>query len=111
MKFKIVCNGKVIGESNLEGFDAGMNVRSGKFYPTKEYEKVREIFLLFSKAHPKTSRENYDESQIKQYYGLREKLDLFVISDDNSRLTGQIHIEDFSLEAGEEGYSVIVYPK
>ena len=84
---------------------------SGKFYPTNEYGTVREIFLLFSKAHPKTSRDNYDEGQIRQYYELREKLDLFAISDDNSRLTGQIHIEDFSLEAGEEGYSVTVYPK
>jgi hypothetical protein len=110
MKYKIVCNGKVIGESDLEDYDDGMNVRSGKFYPTKEYEMVRPIFLLFSSAQSKTPHDKFDEEKVKRYYESSGKLNLTVIGDADLKFIGQIHIEDFSLEAGEEGYYVTVYP-
>ena len=110
MKYKIICNGSVIGQSDLEDYDSGMNVRSGKFYPTKEYETFREIVVLFSSAQPKTSHDKVDEEKVKRYFELRGKLNLTVTGDDDLKFIGQIHIEDYSLEAGENGYSVTVYP-
>ena len=110
MKYKILYGEQIIGESNLEYYDDGMNVRQGKFFPTKEYELVRGVFQLFVDSQPKDSTEPIDDEKMKRYCKLRDKLDLTVICEDNSKLDGVINIEDYSSQGIFDEYSITILP-
>jgi hypothetical protein len=110
MKFHIIFNEQLIGESNLENHDKGMNIYSGKFWPTVDYRLVKPVYLLF--GHATINPSKVDESLLNKYYQARDKLNLKVLDEGHQLFPSEsIHIIDYSFdpEIGED-YLIEVYP-
>jgi len=93
VKFQILSGQEIIGETELEILDPGMNVYSGPFLATLAYTRIRLIFKLFSDALDRT-----DEAarvQLEEYYRKRDKLELTIRGQDGRQLCANwIHIVD-----------------
>lgn len=110
-KYRIFSGELLIGESELEHHDEGMNVYTGKFHPAGGYASVKHVFQLFGRATADSDRE--DDQLLKEYFQARDKLDLRVLDDKNVVLpSGAIQIYDYSFdpEIGED-YQIEVLPQ
>ena len=112
MKYRVYWDEEIIGETDLEFKDEGMNVRLGKFVPGPAYEKVKHIFHLFIKAN---AANPVDEEIIGTYYQKRDELNLKVIGIDGKLLpTGAVHIEnlwdELNSEVGQSVYQITIFP-
>jgi hypothetical protein len=93
-RYQIVKGDEVIGETDLEMHDPGMNVYSGRFYPSRGYDNVRSIFKLFSTALDLVGVER--EGMAAKYYRKRDALGLILRTRNGRYLaTSTIHIVDF----------------
>jgi hypothetical protein len=111
LRYQIVCNGEVIGSSNLEWRDESLGEASGPFEPTAAYERVRPVFRLFIEARADGESEP-NAAKLAAYEREREKLVLSVQDEHGQNLHGAgVAILDYSAtaEAGDEPYEVEVY--
>jgi hypothetical protein len=51
LRYTILCNGEVIGSSDLEDREPDLGVAAGRFEPTDAYARVAPVFRLFAEAH------------------------------------------------------------
>ncbi|WIL19443.1 hypothetical protein [Geothrix sp.] len=107
MRFAILCNGTVIGHSDLEGVDLGMGILTGEFHPSPGYEEVRPIFQLFGEASPDTSQQAQkgvaDLTKLSTYREAVRKLQFEIRHESGQALSlSNIHIVDFSSDFGPE---------
>src|SRR6185503_12069711 len=91
--FEIWSRGQLLGETDLENHDEGMNVRSGRFRPHEQYFRVRSVFRLFSAALD--LRGAAQQSAVAEYYRMRDELELTVRERGGAEvLLGTVHIVD-----------------
>lgn len=103
-----LCEGALIGTSELEARDPGMGIAWGGFTPSQGYERVRWVFRIFSEALSDTGPANHVE--IDRYFSERDKLDLTVRTPQGELVpTSVVHISDFSGELGEGAYEIEVH--
>jgi hypothetical protein len=117
LRYKIRCDGEIIGSSGLEERDPSLGVAGGRFVPTLAYEQVRPVFQLFISARADGESEA-DPAKLDAYEAARAKLSL-TLEDERGRTlqTSGIAVLDFSAElpAGaaaaeaEDAYEVEVY--
>ena len=50
LRYAILCNGEVIGHSDLEDREPDVGLASGRFEPTDAYPPVAHVFRLFAEA-------------------------------------------------------------
>jgi hypothetical protein len=92
-KFQIYSHGQLIGESDLEFHDPGMNIYSGYLCVTPGHSNVRIVFKSFSHASSLTGDEQ--EIQLARYYRARDDLKLTVKSrESRTVLANWIHVVD-----------------
>ena len=118
MRYQILCDGEVIGSSNLEWRDDSLGEASGRFEPTAAYERVRPVFRLFIEARADGESEP-DARKLAAYEAERAKLVLSVQDERGQSLhTAGVAILDYSAGvaagagAGEDDpppYEVEVY--
>ena len=107
-RYRILCNGELIGTSGLESRDAGMGIAMGRFTPTAAYERVRPVFRMFAEAQRDTGAA--DERLIADYYRARDALTLSLETDDGVMVpTTVVHIVDFMAEINETACEVEVH--
>jgi hypothetical protein len=93
-RYGIVWGDELIGDTDLEMHDPGMNVYSGRFYPTASYQHVRSVFKLFSEALDLIGAKR--EAAVAEYYRKRDALGLTIRAQNGRRLAANaIHIMDF----------------
>ena len=51
LRYAILCNGEVIGHSDLEDREPELGVAGGRFEPTDAYPPFAHVFRLFAEAH------------------------------------------------------------
>jgi hypothetical protein len=107
MRFAILCNGTLIGHSDLEGVDLGMGILTGEFWPSPGYEEFRPIFQLFGKASPDSSQPSQKgESEPAKFSAYREavrNLQFGVRHESGQALPfNNVHIVDFSSDLGPD---------
>jgi hypothetical protein len=114
LRYKIICDGAVIGSSNLEERDPALGVAGGRFEPTADYERVRPVFRLFIAARADGESEP-DHAKLEAYEAARAKLVMTIQDETGKSLqTSGIAVLDFSAEkpgsAGDDdAYEVEVY--
>lgn len=98
--FQIWRGDQLIGESDLEMRDSGMNVYSGRFYAQPAYHQVRSIFKIFSDALDHAG--DVHNTMAHEYYRQRDELGLSISRRDGSRLSAEwIHIVDVTDDLDE----------
>lgn len=105
--FEIWSHGKLLGETELEVHDEGMNVRRGRFYPRQDYFTVRAVFQAYAAALDLKGAAQHNA--MADYYKQRDALDLTI--QDRGRvamLAGAIHIND--LVDPPDELEVEIYP-
>jgi hypothetical protein len=50
LRYAILCNGEIIGHSELEDREPDLGLASGRFEPTDAYPPVAHVFRLFAEA-------------------------------------------------------------
>ena len=107
MKYRIICNDKFIGESDLELRDPSMGVLAGVFVPTPAYAEVQTVFRLQTEAG--TSVADTDPDKWKIFIAAREKLGVSAESESGMPLpaVSRIDIFDYSVELNE--YEVTIF--
>jgi len=99
----------MIGTSDLGGFDAGMGVAVGAFFPTEEYETVRKHFRLFTEA---TFERVPDEEMLGRFYANNAACRFAVVASDGTTVPVSVClVRDYSAELpelGVEAYQVEV---
>jgi hypothetical protein len=104
-RYRVLCDGELIGTSALESRDAGMGTAIGQFTPTAAYQRVRPIFRLFAQAQRDTGPA--DGQLLTEYYRSRDALALSVETDNGIVVpTTVVHIADFEEEVGEAACEV-----
>jgi len=107
-RYRILCNGELIGTSGLESRDAEMGTAMGRFTPTAAYERVRPVFRIFAKAQRDTGP--VDERAIANYYRSRDALTLVLENEDGVTIpTTVVHIADFTVEIDETACEIEVH--
>ena len=102
MSYRILCNGTLIGHSDLEGEDPGMGVAYGRFVPTTGYEQFQRTFRLRTEAESDTSAQPNDPEKLDRYRQQLARLRLTLqTSGGVSISTSWIEVRDFSSEAGK----------
>ncbi len=111
MTFTVLLGDQPLGTSNLERFDPGMGVASGRFSPLPAYEAVRPLFRRYAEALAVDASGTDDQAALTAFYQERDTLPLHLVDSAGVPVsTRVIHINDFSEEAGEEeGYELEVY--
>jgi hypothetical protein len=105
--FEIWSHGRILGETELEVHDTGMNVRSGRFRPRQDYFGVRSVFKAYSAAVDMNG--DAQQRALLQYYQMRDELELELRDGGGARIpSGTIHIADF--EDSVEEMEIEVYP-
>ena len=100
MSYRILCNGTLIGYSDLEGEDPGMAVAYGRFVPTPGYELFRSTFRLRTEAEAETGARA--PGKLEEYRQQISALSLTLQTASGVSLsTGWIEVRDLSAEAGE----------
>jgi hypothetical protein len=110
-RYRILCNGEVIGSSDLEHRDESLGEAAGDFEPTAAYEKVRPVFRLFIEARADGESEP-DPKKLAAYDAARDKLLLQVQDADGRVLAGAgVAVLDYSEGKADGGppYEVEVY--
>ena len=107
MQFCLVANDELIGYSELEGADASMGIRTGRFVPNENYSKYQSLF----REHSEIRRVMQIGMEVPdEYKRLRTQLDslhLRIETIDGEKVgTVAIDLEDFSEELREEGYEL-----
>jgi hypothetical protein len=93
-RFEIWSVGHCIGETDLEFHDDGMNVYSGRFYPSPEYQNVRSVFKALSAAMDFAGEKG--RAAYHEYARMRGDLNLTVRDREGGELpSGAIDIMDF----------------
>jgi hypothetical protein len=106
-RFEIWSGTTLIGDSDLESHDDGMNVRVGCFRPRPGYSGVRSVFKLYSAAVDLTGEAA--KSALAHYFEMRDQLGLTVREPGGAELpAGSVHINDLA-EAMDE-LEIEVYP-
>jgi hypothetical protein len=91
--FRILSDNLLIGQTDLEYCDQGMNVYSGYFRAAPDYARVRSVFKLFSAALDLDAQAQ--GAALEQYYRQRDDLLLTVRDQDDVLVpTSWIHILD-----------------
>jgi hypothetical protein len=105
--FKIRSRGQLIGETDLEMHDSGMNVRMGGFHPSPGYLQVRSVFKAYSDAMDLVGVSQ--QKALGDYYRRRDELAL-TIQDPNGQEVpaSSIHIVD--LDDSMEDIQIELYP-
>src|SRR5262245_17637548 len=107
-RYRILCNGELIGTSGLESRDAGMGTAMGRFTPTAAYERVRPIFRMFAEAQRDTGPA--DEHMLAKYYRSRDALALALEDEDGVTIpTTVVHIIDFMTEIDKTASEIEVH--
>jgi hypothetical protein len=93
-RFQLLSGDEVIGETDLEMHDQGMNVYSGRFFALPGYYRVRPVFKAFADAQDLVGAEK--EVALDDYFRRRNQLQLAIRSE-NGRLWGAnwINVIDF----------------
>ncbi|WHI48160.1 hypothetical protein [Microbulbifer sp. VAAF005] len=90
MNYYIFSKDFYIGQSRLEYSDLSMGMVHGRFIQGPGYQKVKNVFKLFTS-------EQYDE-----YYQKRDDLELILQDESGNKISNDfIHVEDFSPEFEE----------
>jgi len=98
LRYQILCDGEIIGSSNLEERDPSLGVAGGRFVPTGAYERVRPVFRLFIAARA-DGESDPDPAKLDAYEAARAKLVLTVRDETGKSLqTSGIAVLDFSAE-------------
>jgi len=110
LRYRILCDGELIGSSELEEREEDMGVAVGRFVPTPAYERVRPVFLLFMDAHADGESEP-DTAKLKAYEAARARLALSVTDAAGTAIAASgVAVLDFSRERrGEGAVEVEVY--
>ena len=105
--FEVRSGGQLLGETDLEMRDSGMNVRIGRFHPLSGYLQVRSVFKAYSDAMDLVG--SAQRQALEDYYRKRDELRL-TIHDRNGQelLASVIHIID--LDDSLEEIQIEVYP-
>ena len=107
MKFNLLANDELIGDSQLEGADPSMGVRIGKFVPNENYSKHQNTFREHSQIRTGMP---IDVEPPDEYMRLRRQLDslnLRIETSEGEEVGAKfIDLEDFSEELGEDGYEL-----
>ena len=105
--YEIWSRGKILGETELEMHDVGMNLRSGRFCPRPDYFGVRSVFKAYSVA--------MDMDRVAQptaladYYRMRDELQLTIREVGGAEVpSSAVHIVD--LDDSSDEIQVEVYP-
>ena len=102
MRYRILSEGQVIGESDLEGGDPAMGVASGHFHPAEAYEEVRGLFREYQQAS-----ETGDQHAIERCCRRRDELGLTLQEQDGRSIAvGWVHILDLTSTLGDSAYQV-----
>jgi hypothetical protein len=98
LRYQILCDGEIIGSSNLEERDPSLGVASGRFEPTAAYARVQPVFRLFIAARADGESEA-DPVQLEAYEAARAPHVLTVKDERGKPLeTSGIAVLDFSAE-------------
>jgi hypothetical protein len=93
-RFQILSRDEVIGESDLEMHDPGMNVYSGRFFASQAYDQVRHVFKAFSDAQDLLGIEK--EKALNDYFQRRDHLRLGIRNRNGRRWEASwINVIDF----------------
>ena len=102
MRFQILSQGQVIGESDLEGGDPAMGLAFGQFLPAEAYATVREVFRESTEA-----AEAKDQQALEQCCRRRDDLALTLQDGEGREIAvGWIEIQDFTSMLGDAAYQV-----
>ena len=105
--FEVWCRGKLLGETDLEMHDDGMNVSSGRFRPQPGYFGVRSVFKMYSDALD--LRGDAQRRAMLDYYRKRDDLELTVRERGGAEVpSSAIHIVDVDDSVDE--LQIEVYP-
>jgi hypothetical protein len=98
LRYRILCDGEIIGGSDLEERDASLGVAGGRFVPTAAYERVRPVFQLFIAARADGESEA-DAAKLDAYETARARLAL-TLEDASGKpiATSGIVVLDFAAE-------------
>jgi hypothetical protein len=110
LRYRILCDGELIGTSNLEERDESMGVASGLFAPAPAYERVGPVFRMFIEARADGESEP-DATKLAAYESARARLELSVTDETGKSLPAAgVAVLDFSGErAGDDAFEVEVY--
>ena len=98
LRYRILCDGEIIGSSDLEERDASLGVAGGRFVPTAAYERVRPVFQLFIAARADGESEA-DAAKLDAYETARARLVLTLEDASGKALaTSGIVVLDFAAE-------------
>jgi hypothetical protein len=104
--YRVLWQGRVIGESRLENTDSSMGVLNGVFIPGPAYRDVEPVFRLYRQAG--TSVADMDEEKMRAFFDARDGLALSLVSENGQPLpVNTIHIDGYAEELGE--YEVTVW--
>ena len=109
MRYCILCDGELIGTSDLEGRDESMGVAVGAFVPTAAYARVQPTFRLFVAARADGESEP-DAKKLAAYEAARDQLQLSVTDAAGAPVPASgVAILDFSGPGDEDALEVEVY--
>jgi hypothetical protein len=98
LRYRILCDGEIIGSSDLDERDASLGVAGGRFVPTAAYERVRPVFQLFIAARADGESEA-DAAKLDAYETARARLVLTLEdASGKSLVTSGIAVLDFAAE-------------
>jgi hypothetical protein len=99
-RYRILCDGEIIGSSDLDDRDASLGTAGGRFVPTAAYERVRPVFQLFIAARADGESEA-DVAKLEAYETARAQLALTLTDAAGKELaTSGIAVLDFAAELG-----------
>lgn len=100
LRYRILCDGEIIGGSDLDERDASLGVAGGRFVPTAAYERVRPVFQLFIAARADGESEA-DVAKLDAYEAARARLTLTLQDASGKDIpTSGIAVLDFAAELG-----------
>ena len=98
LRYRILCDGEIIGSSDLDERDASLGTAGGRFVPTAAYERVRPVFQLFIAARADGESEA-DAAKLEAYETARAALVLTLQDEGGKDLaTSGIAVLDFAAE-------------
>jgi hypothetical protein len=101
--YRILCDGELIGTSELEQRDESQGVATGAFVPTAAYARVRPVFRLFVAARADGESEP-DAAKLAAYEAARDRLQVAVTDADGKALVGAgVIVLDFGDEGATPG--------
>jgi hypothetical protein len=109
LRYRILCDGELIGTSNLEERDESMGTAGGVFAPTPAYERVRPVFRMFIAARADGESEP-DAAKLKAYEAARAPLELVVTDEKGTLLPAAgVAVLDYSDDSDPDALEVEIY--